>query len=123
MIDKYRREAEDARNRIYEAEQDAQRVQQESVMETEKTKIKMHHRLSELEPLAEMLKSTELRLQEAQDRLFTYERRASEHTKLIAELTQKVESQTDQLEHMREKYRLTQDEYRSLQGKYESVDR
>ena len=36
------------------------------------------------------LQTTELRLQESQDRLLSYERRSSDHTKLIAELTQKV---------------------------------
>ena len=36
QIDKYRREAEDAKNRLYENEADAQRMQQETALENEK---------------------------------------------------------------------------------------
>lgn len=36
QIDKYRREAEDCKNRLYEYEADAQRIQQETVLENEK---------------------------------------------------------------------------------------
>ncbi|XP_031570587.1 outer dense fiber protein 2-like [Actinia tenebrosa] len=122
-IEKYRREAEESRNRLYDVEQDAQRMHQESTIETEKAKLKMQQRLSELEPLADLLKSNELRLQDSQDRLLSYERRASEHTKLIAELTQKIEYQTDQLETVKEKYRMAQDELRGFQSKSDMLDK
>lgn len=36
QIDKYRREADDAKNRLYEYEADAQRIQQETALENEK---------------------------------------------------------------------------------------
>lgn len=36
QIDKYRREAEDSKNRLYEYEADAQRIQQEAALENEK---------------------------------------------------------------------------------------
>lgn len=36
QIDKYRREAEDSKNRLYEYEADAQRIQQETALENEK---------------------------------------------------------------------------------------
>ena len=38
QIDKYRREGEDAKNRLYEYEADAQRIQQETALENEKVK-------------------------------------------------------------------------------------
>lgn len=122
-IDKYRREAEDAKNNLYEYEADTQRKHQENALENEKVKMKMQQRLQELEPLADLLKSTDSRLQESQERLLAYERRSSEHTKLISELTQKVELQTDQLEHMREKLRMAQDETRSALAKNEVLER
>lgn len=115
-IDKYRREAEDSKNRLYEYEADAQRIQQEAALENEKVKMKLHQRVSELEPLADLLK-------DSQERMLAYERRSNEHTKLIAELTQKVEMQTDQLEHLREKLRMAQDETRSVQAKNEVLER
>lgn len=36
QIDKYRREAEDSKNRLYEHEADTQRIQQENALENEK---------------------------------------------------------------------------------------
>ncbi|XP_022790539.1 outer dense fiber protein 2-like isoform X2 [Stylophora pistillata] len=122
-IDKYRREAEDSKNRLYEYEAEAQKMHQESALENEKVKIKMQKRLSELEPLADLLKSSDARLQDSQERILAYERRSNEHAKLISELTQKVETQTDQLEHLREKLRMAQDETRSIQAKNEVLER
>lgn len=122
-IDKYRREAEDSKNRLYEYEAEAQKMHQESALENEKVKIKMQKRLSELEPLADLLKSSDTRLQDSQERILAYERRSNEHAKLISELTQKVETQTDQLEHLREKLRMAQDETRSMQAKHEVLER
>ncbi|XP_027042402.1 outer dense fiber protein 2-like [Pocillopora damicornis] len=123
QIDKYRREAEDSKNRLYEYEAEAQKMHQESALENEKVKIKMQKRLSELEPLADLLKSSDARLQDSQERILAYERRSNEHAKLISELTQKVETQTDQLEHLREKLRMAQDETRSMQAKHEVLER
>lgn len=122
-IDKYRREAEDSKNRLYEYEAEAQKMHQESALENEKVKIKMQKRLSELEPLADLLKSSDARLQDSQERILAYERRSNEHAKLISELTQKVETQTDQLERLREKLRMAQDETRSMQAKHEVLER
>ena len=53
-------------------------------------KVRLHQRLQELEPLPDMLKSTELKLFESQERMLLYEKKNTENTKLIAELTAKV---------------------------------
>lgn len=52
--------------------------------------MRLHQRLQELEPLPELLRTTELHLHEANEKLLQYERRNTENTKLIAELTVKV---------------------------------
>ncbi|KAK2567261.1 Outer dense fiber protein 2 [Acropora cervicornis] len=122
-IDRYRREAEETKNRLYEFEADSQRKQQENALENEKVKMKLQQRLQELEPLADLLKSTDARLQESQERMLAYERRSGDHTKLISELTQKVEMQTDHLEHFREKLRMAQDEAKSMQAQNELLER
>lgn len=122
-IDRYRREAEENKNRLYEYEADSQRKQQENALENEKVKMKLQQRLQELEPLADLLKSTDARLQESQERMLAYERRSGDHTKLISELTQKVEMQTDHLEHFREKLRMAQDEAKSMQAQNELLER
>lgn len=48
---------------MYDVEQDSQRLHQETMMETEKQKLKMQQRLSELEPLADLLKVSIKRLE------------------------------------------------------------
>ena len=53
-------------------------------------KLKLEQRLCDLETLPEMLRSTELKLQDSQERLHTYEKKNIENTKLIVELTSKV---------------------------------
>ena len=53
-------------------------------------KQRLHQRLQELEPLPELLRATELRLHEANEKLVTYERRSLEQNKMVAELTAKV---------------------------------
>ena len=53
-------------------------------------KTQLHHRLQELQPLPEMLKSTELKLHDTEDRLMAAERKNGDSTKLIAELSAKV---------------------------------
>ena len=53
-------------------------------------KGRLQTRLAELEPIPELLKTTELRLQDANEKLLAYEKRNTDNTKLIAELTAKV---------------------------------
>ena len=53
-------------------------------------KSRLQARLQELEPIPELLKSTELKLQDASEQLLAYERKNTENTKLIAELSSKV---------------------------------
>ena len=53
-------------------------------------KTQLHHRLQELQPLPEMLKSTELKLHDTEDRLMVSERKNGDNNKLIAELSAKV---------------------------------
>ena len=50
----------------------------------------MQARLLELEPIPEMLRSTELRLQETNEKLAAEQKKNAENTKLVADLTLKV---------------------------------
>ncbi|KAJ8300950.1 hypothetical protein KUTeg_022469 [Tegillarca granosa] len=90
---------------------------------TRSVKVRLHQRLQELEPLPEMLKSTELKLHDSHERMMMYERKNSENTKIIAELTAKVEHVTDSLEQMRNKFHDAQDENRLLNSKIDSIER
>lgn len=53
-------------------------------------KTQLHNRLQELQPLPEMLKTTELKLHDTEDRLIASERKNGESTKMIADLSAKV---------------------------------
>lgn len=53
---------------------------------------RLEDRLGELEPLPELLKSTELRLHDAHEKLLAYDRKYDDKTQVIADLTAKVQS-------------------------------
>ncbi|KAK3587189.1 hypothetical protein CHS0354_016885 [Potamilus streckersoni] len=89
----------------------------------EQVKNRLHHRLQELEPLPELLKSSELRLHETEDKVLSYDRKNAENTKLIAELTAKIEHVTQALEQTKEKCHNAQDEQRNMASRCDSLER
>ncbi|XP_052092017.1 outer dense fiber protein 2-like isoform X5 [Mytilus californianus] len=99
--------------------------QYENLVEEYKSqvKVRLHQRLQELEPLPEMLKSSELRLYESQERMNIYEKKNGENTKLISELTAKVEHVTEQMDQMRNKWHDSQDENKLLGTKVDALER
>ncbi|XP_071157399.1 outer dense fiber protein 2-like isoform X6 [Mytilus edulis] len=99
--------------------------QYENLVEEYKSqvKVRLHQRLQELEPLPEMLKSSELRLYESQERMNIYEKKNGESTKLISELTAKVEHVTEQMDQMRNKWHDSQDENKLLGTKVDALER
>lgn len=77
----------------------------------------------EINNLMLSIQATEIRLQDAQERLVAYEQRASEQTKLIAELTAKAEQHSVTMEGLREKWRDSSAENRALSTQVDSSDR
>ncbi len=53
-------------------------------------KERLQARLVELEPIPELLRSTELRLQEANEKLAAEQKKNAENAKLVGDLTLKV---------------------------------
>ena len=53
-------------------------------------KNQLHNRLQELQPLPELLKNTELRLHDTEDKLMSSERNNTENKRIISELSAKV---------------------------------
>ncbi|XP_069119447.1 outer dense fiber protein 2-like isoform X4 [Argopecten irradians] len=130
QMNRCRIEADDTMVRLEETVKESELIQQDGEYELEKVKARLHNRLQELEPLPDMLKSTELKLHDANERIIMYERKNTENTKLITELTAKSELTTDKVEHvsdsleqMRSKCHDMQDDNRLLQGKVESLER
>ncbi|XP_021362362.1 outer dense fiber protein 2-like isoform X5 [Mizuhopecten yessoensis] len=130
QMNRCRIEADDTMVRLEETVKESELIQEDGEYELEKVKARLHNRLQELEPLPDMLKTTELKLHDANERIIMYERKNTENTKLITELTAKSEISTDKVEHvsdtleqMRSKCHDMQDDNRLLQGKVESVER
>ncbi|XP_064649327.1 outer dense fiber protein 2-like isoform X3 [Lineus longissimus] len=118
-----RQEADEAMIRMDDAQKETQRVQQDGDIELERVRNRLQQRLNDLEPLPEMLKTTELRLQDAVEKNHQYERRHAEHTQMLGELSTKVDLLGGQLDGVREKYSLAQDEKRNMQNRMDSMDR
>ncbi|XP_076436220.1 outer dense fiber protein 2-like isoform X4 [Babylonia areolata] len=123
QMDRSRREADESMVMLEEQQKEASRLHHTSEMELEKVKVRLHQRLQELEPLPELLRTTELRLHEANEKLLQYERRNSDNTKLIAELTAKVESRGEAVDGLRQKFTDSQEESRLLQAKMDGAER
>ncbi|CAH1272525.1 ODF2L [Branchiostoma lanceolatum] len=117
------REAESAHVRLERTELERTRLQEESTEELERVRTRLQQRLAELEPLPELLRESEIKIQDMTDRINAYEKRALDHTKLITELTVKVEDQSSQLESHRSKSHSAEDEIRALQTKVDALQR
>ncbi|CAL1546940.1 unnamed protein product [Lymnaea stagnalis] len=130
LVDEYKEQASRTRNeadesfiRLEEHSREKERMQLEGEHELEKVKQRLHQRLQELEPLPELLRATELRLHDANEKIQTYERRNSDSMKIISELTAKLEFHSETAEQYRSRCNDSQDSNRSLQSKYDSLER
>ncbi|XP_025114479.1 outer dense fiber protein 2-like isoform X3 [Pomacea canaliculata] len=123
QIDQSRRDVDQTHVRMEEKQREATRLQRDNEVELEKVKLRLHQRLQELEPLPELLRTTELRLHEASEKLLQYERRNTENTRLIAELTAKVENRGEAVGSLQERIHESQEESRVLQARLEVIER
>jgi outer dense fiber protein 2 len=80
----------DANSKVDKPESDEQKRN-----DLDKIKEKLQMRLSELEPLPELLKNTELKLHDAMKKLKDYEQRNSDQNKTIDNLQKKIDERND----------------------------
>ncbi|BFZ20551.1 hypothetical protein BsWGS_23587 [Bradybaena similaris] len=118
-----RNEAGESSSKLEEQAREKERIQRDGEQELEKVKQRLHQRLQELEPLPQLLRATELRLQEANEKILAHEKRNAEHTKTIAELTAKLEYNSQALDQVQLKCSDSQDSSKCLQSKHESMER
>ncbi|XP_067661878.1 outer dense fiber protein 2-like isoform X4 [Haliotis asinina] len=123
QLNRSRREADEISVHLDAKEKENGRLQQEGELELEKVKLRLNQRLMELEPLPELLRTTEFKLQDATDQLLAYERKNTDNTKLIAELMAKVEQLTNTMDQLRGKMHGGQDENRTLASRVELLDK
>uniref|UniRef100_A0A671Y1E4 Outer dense fiber protein 2 n=1 Tax=Sparus aurata TaxID=8175 RepID=A0A671Y1E4_SPAAU len=123
QVGKTRAEADEYCARLAQAEKQVQVVRGELEQEIEEVRRELLGRLTELEPLPEALRRSELQLQEAQDRERSQERRSMELSTTLTDLRMKVETQGSQMELLRQKNKVLLEENRQLQQRVESLER
>ncbi|XP_067941225.1 outer dense fiber protein 2-like [Watersipora subatra] len=112
-------EADVLTRRLTETSTALDRAKMENSMEIERVRQRLEDRLSELEPLPELLKSTELRLHEANERLIAASKNSEERADQLAEYTAKVERHSIECDLWKEKYKTLET---SIHAKVEALE-
>ncbi|XP_053734452.1 outer dense fiber protein 2 isoform X1 [Synchiropus splendidus] len=123
QVDNTRAEADEYRAKLAQAETDAQAVRREVEQEVEQVRRELLTRVTELESLPDTLRYSEQRLQDAQDKMRSQERRSLELSSTLTELRLKVESQGSQMELLKHKNKVLMSDNKELQQKAESLER
>ncbi|XP_037548454.1 outer dense fiber protein 2 [Nematolebias whitei] len=123
QIEKTRTEADDYCVRLALAEQEARSVRGELEQEIQEVRRELQGRLTELEPLPEALRHSELQLKEARDRQRIQERRNQELSNTRTDLRTKVEIQGTQMDLLRQRNKSLIEENRKLQQQMENLER
>ncbi|XP_055791713.1 outer dense fiber protein 2-like isoform X2 [Salvelinus fontinalis] len=123
QVVKTRAEADEYCARLGQAEREAREVRDQLESEVEVVRRELLGRLTELEPLPEALRRSEVLLEEAQDREHAQERRSTELSTVLADLRMKVEQQGSQVELLRQKRSVLLEENKQLQHRVESLER
>ncbi|CAN0351112.1 unnamed protein product [Lampetra fluviatilis] len=125
QVTKTRVEADEFKVKLDLAEKENRRLRDESGREAEQMRRSVESRLSQLEPLPEMLKAAELRLRDSEATLATAHRREAEQASSLAEARLKVraEQQALQLESVRESAASLQEVNHELQLKTDALQR
>uniref|UniRef100_A0A674E3K4 Outer dense fiber protein 2 n=1 Tax=Salmo trutta TaxID=8032 RepID=A0A674E3K4_SALTR len=123
QVVKTRVEADEYCARLGQAEREVREVQDQLESEVEVVRRELLGRLTELEPLPEALRRSEVLLEEAQDREHAQERRSTELSTVLADLRMKVEQQGSQVELLRQKKSALLEENKQLQHRVENLER
>ncbi|XP_037835212.1 outer dense fiber protein 2 [Kryptolebias marmoratus] len=123
QVGKTRAEADDYHARLAQAEREARSVREELEQEIQEVRGELLGRLTELEPLPEALRRSELQLEEAQDRERNQERRNMELSSTMTDLRMKMETQGSQMDLLRQKKKMLMEENRQLQQRVETLER
>ncbi|MGH0157218.1 UNVERIFIED_CONTAM: hypothetical protein FKN15_044026 [Acipenser sinensis] len=120
---KTRSEADEYSLKLELAEEEGRQIREELNKEIDLVRRQLQGRMAELEPLPELLKLTERKLQESQEQVQSCDRRAAEQSSALTELRVKVEQQGSLVESVREKNLSLLEENKQLQQRVESLER
>jgi len=114
-------ELEQVMRSLERLERSSQRMREEGSDEIERVKNEMLEKLKQLQPLPQILKETELKLRDAEDRLQLYEEKNLEKNRLIDTLTNKVEDDLDETQQTNLKLSQLTNEKRALDAQLQLV--
>ncbi|KAG9477654.1 hypothetical protein GDO78_012915 [Eleutherodactylus coqui] len=123
QMKKTRQEADHMSLQLERSDLENKTMKEEMNVEIGQIHRKFQSRLEELEKLPEMLKMTELTLQECREQLQGYEQKNSDLSSVISDLRIRMEQQGDKMESTRDRYQSAMEENKLLTLKLEEVER
>uniref|UniRef100_H2ZEZ2 Outer dense fiber protein 2 n=1 Tax=Ciona savignyi TaxID=51511 RepID=H2ZEZ2_CIOSA len=117
QLRKAKSEAEEALLSAERVERNSRRMREDGSSEIERVREQMLDRMRDLQPLPELLKETEMKLQDAQDKLHVYEQRSAEQSRIIADMTTKTEDHSSETATLRQRIAALSDENRALEAR------
>lgn len=103
QLERSHKECDELAQELRRKEQELDQTQHDSFIEMEKSKMKFQQQITNLEPLADKLKSTEIQLKESKEKLVIYEQRNTDQAKIIAEISARSDHQSSSVESLKEK--------------------
>nr|XP_023016569.1 outer dense fiber protein 2 isoform X1 [Leptinotarsa decemlineata] len=129
QLDDYRNKYLEAQQRVEEQcrqidlmEMDYQRISEQVNLEIQRVKNQFQEKLQELMPLPDILKSTQMKLQEAQQMHLLAERNNEAIAKELQLYKDKISAMTSQMDEVRSDQQLGEDKKASLQSKIEEQE-
>ncbi|XP_051893106.1 outer dense fiber protein 2 isoform X2 [Pristis pectinata] len=120
QVMKTRMEADEYNMKLEKAERENKLLKDEVNKEIEQVRRQMQKKLSDLEPVPELLKLTEHKLQDCQQQLVMYEKKNVDQSSIICDLRMEIEELGGRT---REKYHSMQEENHNLKLKLETLER
>ncbi|XP_078495501.1 outer dense fiber protein 2-like isoform X2 [Ciona intestinalis] len=117
QLRKAKNEAEEALLTAERVERNSRRMREDGSSEIERVKEQMLDRMKDLQPLPELLKETEMKLQDTQDKLHVFEQRSADQTRVIADMTNKAEDYSSETAMLRQRIAALSDENRALEAR------
>ncbi|XP_076675923.1 uncharacterized protein LOC143373032 [Andrena cerasifolii] len=116
-------QVEEQRRQLDLMEMDNARMNENVTLEIGRVKNQFQEKLSELAPLPDILKQTQLKLQEAQQMRLVAERNCEELSREIIGCKDKIQTLQNQLDVMRTEYQTIQDERGQGTGRFDELER
>ncbi|XP_076169917.1 uncharacterized protein LOC143147993 isoform X2 [Ptiloglossa arizonensis] len=116
-------QVEEQRRQLDLMEMDNARMNENVTLEIGRVKNQFQEKLAELAPLPDLLKQTQVKLQEAQQMRLVAERNCEELSRELISCKDKMQTIQNQLDMLRTEYQALQDERGNGSGRFEEMER